>query len=145
MIKSNTFYMMIIYKEFLYYTEKVLKKMGISFGQLPFILYIGKNENCTPSDVKNNLKMDWGYVQRSISKLEKDDFISKYKDEGNKRGYCLKLTDSGCEVFEKIHEVFYSWDDEIKDSLSDEQWDEFGDLLCKIFNDRKSRRSNEEV
>ena len=145
MIKSNTFYMMTIYKEFLYYTEKVLKEMKISFGQLPFILYIGKNENCTPSEVKNNLKMDWGYVQRSITKLEKDGFIYKYKDDSNKRGYCMKLTDIGDEAYQKCHDVFYSWDREIKGDLSEEEWDEFGILLNKIFENRKRGRNNEEI
>ena len=145
MIKSNTFYMMIIYKEFLYYTEKVLKQMKISFGQLPFILYIGKNENCTPSEVKNNLKMDWGHVQRSISKLEKDGIVYKYKDDSNKRGYCLKLTDTGDKAYKKCHEVFYSWDGEIKDALSEEEWEEFGILLNKIFENRRRGWNNEEI
>lgn len=145
MIKSDTFYMMVIYKEFLYYTEKVLKEMGLNFGQIPFILYIGKNENCTPSDVKNNLKMDWGHVQRSLSKLENEGFVNKYKENDNKRNYSLKLTKSGKTAFEKCHDVFYSWDEELKDTITEEEWKDFETLLYKIFDNRKRRWSDGKI
>lgn len=145
MENSNTFHIMVLYKEFLSYTEQLLKEQGLNFGKLPFILYIGNHSGCTPSDVKNSLHMDWGHVQRSIARLEKDGFVQKEKDEKRDRISHLTLTAQGKKAFEMSHRVFYSWDEELKSSLGEEEWDEFSKVMKELIRQRKERWQDEGI
>lgn len=145
MEKSNTFYLTILYKEFFYDTERILKEKGVNYGQLPFILYIGNHEGCTPSDIKNTLRMDWGHVQRSIDRLERDGLLLKEYDEKKSRTYYLKLTKLGEDAFEISHHVFFSWDDKLKSCLGKEEWEELSKILQHLVNTRKERWKSERI
>ena len=133
MNNSNTFYITVLYKEFLKYTELKLKKIGLTYGQLPFILYIGKNEMCSPAALKKELKKDWGYVQRMLTKLEKDGYISKIQSDEKKVSYYLKLTELGSQAFEISHDVFNSWDNHLEKYISKEEWITLGNILEKVY------------
>lgn len=141
----NTFYITVLYKEFLSYTEKALKGKGLTYGQLPFILYIGKHEMCPPAALKNDLKLDWGHVQRSLTKLEKDGFIYKVESKGKKYSYFLMLTKQGLESYDMCHDLFYFWDAEMKQSMSNEEWDSFGNTLEKAFRETNGKYSKRSV
>ena len=145
MENSNTFHIMVLYKEFLAYTERLLKEQGLNFGKLPFILYIGNHSGCTPSDVKNALRMDWGHVQRSIARLEQDGFVQKEKDEKKDRISHLTLTAQGKTAFEMSHHAFYSWDEELKSTLSQEEWAEFSKIMELLVRQRKERWQDEGI
>ena len=138
-------YITILYKDFLSHTESKLKEFGLTYGQLPFILYIGNHEGCTASEIKTHLHMDWGHSQRSISRLESDGFIKKVKNEEKDRTYHLYLTPLGEEALEASHMVFHSWDNELKSKLEPEEWEEIKTILGKLARRRGERWRNERI
>lgn len=81
-----------LHKEFAAYTTQRLQELGLSFGLIYFVLYVGKHPDCTPSELTKDLHLDWGHSQRSLNKLAKDGFLTKEK---NGRSYHLKLTQRG--------------------------------------------------
>ena len=99
-----------LYKDFLAFVNKELKDRDISRGQVPFILYIGKHEGCTPSQLTKDMKMDWGHSQRSITRLVDQELIIKQSEGENKRNYHLSLTEKGKDIFELCHQMFKDWD-----------------------------------
>ena len=135
--QSLSFYITVLYKDFLSFTEGELREIGLNFGQLPFILYIGKHPDCTPTDVKNRLQMDWGYAQRCIARLESDGFICKEKNKSNDRSYHLKLTDLGEQAFERSHTVFSNWDQMVKQALDMNEEKMLHSLFKKLIQQRK--------
>ena len=125
---------MALYRDFLSYTTDALRELGLSFGQMPLILYIGKHPGCTQAELTRALKLDWGYSQRSVGKLAEAGFLVKTQE---KTGNCLSLTEAGREVFETSHRVFLSWDQLRTDCLTPEEKDTLLLLLSKITPDRK--------
>ena len=133
--QSLSFCITVLYRDFLSFTESELHTIGLNFGQLPFILYIGKHPDCTPTDVKNQLHMDWGYAQRCIARLEAGGFICKEKQNG--RAYHLKLTALGEEAFKRSHTVFFNWDEMAKQSLEGDEEIILQSLFEKLIQQRK--------
>ena len=139
MKETMAFHIMALYRDFLAYTTKELKALGVSFGQMPLILYTGKHPGCTQADLTRVLRLDWGYSQRSISKLADAGFLSKEYNE-EKACNCLTLTEHGKTVFDTSHRVFQSWDDSRTDGLSAEEKETLFLLLSKITTHRKGSR-----
>ena len=133
---TMAFHIMALHRDFLAYTTESLKELGLSFGQMPFILYAGKHPGCTQADLTRVLKLDWGYSQRSITKLADAGFIRKEYDE-KKACNCITLTEKGQNVFTASHDVFRSWDQRKTASLSESEQQTLLALLAKLTSDLK--------
>ena len=123
-------YTALLYRNFASYTAHRLADIGLNFGMLSLIVYIGKYPGCTQSSVKDALNMDWGHCQRSINKLVADGFVQKEK--GCDRSWHLTLSKKGDEAFLLSHQVFKEWDDDLLADLSDDERVVLLSLLKKI-------------
>ena len=131
MKETFAFQITVFYREFLAYTTAELKKLGLSFGQMPLILYVGKHPDCTQAELTKALRLDWGYSQRSIAKLAKSGFMNKEPDK-IKSGNCLILTEKGEHAFAVCHDVFASWDSLHLSKLTSDEKEALFLLLNKI-------------
>ena len=96
-----------LHRAFAAYTSQRLQELSLNFGQMYFILYVGKHPDCTPSELTNELHLDWGHSQRSLVKLVEDGFLTREKLG---RSYRLRLTSQGEQAFMVCHRVFADWD-----------------------------------
>ena len=133
---TAAFQITVLYRDFLAYTTDALKKQGLSFGQMPLILYVGKHPDCTQADLTKDLKLDWGYSQRSITKLVESGFMKKELNR-EKSGNRLNLTETGRDAFDACHQVFESWDESHGDRLIAEEKETLLRLLRKMTAERK--------
>ena len=122
LISTLSYYTTELYKEFAAYTTEKLHELGLNFGQMYFIIYVGKHPECTPSELTSALKLDWGHSQRSVAKLAEDGFLIKEKKSG--RSYRLTLTPLGKQAFD--------WDATKLTGLTNEEQQLLLNLLCKI-------------
>ena len=106
--KTLSYYATVFYRSFAAYTTAQLQTVGLNFGLLFFVIYIGKQPGCSPAQLTKELHLDWGYSQRSLNKLAEDGFITKQKSG---RSYALQLTEKGQQAFAISHQVFFTWDD----------------------------------
>ena len=136
MRNTFAFQITVLYREFLAYTTAELKKLGLSFGQMPLILYVGKHPDCTQAELTRALRLDWGYSQRSIAKLVESGFMNKVADK-IKPGNCLNLTEKGESAFAACHEVFPSWDRLHADRITSEEKETLLLLLHKLTAERE--------
>lgn len=60
--KTLSYYIAMPYRSFADFTGDKLQEVGLNFGLLFFIVYIGKKPNCTPSELTKALSLDWGTV-----------------------------------------------------------------------------------
>ena len=104
-----------LYREFAAYTTQRLQELGLSFGLIYFVLYVGKHP-------------DWGHSQRSLNKLAEDGFLTKEK---NGRSYHLKLTQRGENAFVVCHQVFIDWDAQSLGGLTAQERQQLLTLLQK--------------
>ena len=124
--KTLSYYSTIFYRSFAAFTGEQLQAVGLNFGLLFFVIYVGKHPGCSPSELTKALYLDWGYSQRSLNKLAADGFLSKDK---HGRSYPLTLTDRGQQAFVVSHQVFFTWDDTRLANLNDT---EKGQLLALL-------------
>lgn len=124
--KTLSYYSTIFYRSFAAFTGERLQAVGLNFGLLFFVIYVGKHPGCSPSELTKALYLDWGYSQRSLNKLAADGFLSKEK---HGRSYALTLTDRGQQAFVVSHQVFFTWDDTRLANLNDT---EKGQLLALL-------------
>ena len=94
--KTLSYYSTIFYRSFAAFTGEQLQAVGLNFGLLFFVIYVGKHPGCSPSELTKALYLDWGYSQRSLNKLAADGFLSREK---HGRSYTLTLTDRGQQAF----------------------------------------------
>lgn len=145
MNQTLAFYVTVLYKDFSSYTGQKLKELGLNYGQLPFIIYIGKRPGCTPSEVTKQLHMDWGHSQRSITKLTEDGFIRKERSKPDSRVCHLFLTESGQRAFETGHEVFFSWDQQNLKDFDAKQVQQILEVLQQLTEKSRKKWQNEAV
>lgn len=57
MTDSFAFYIMLLRKQFTKYCSERLNEIGVSYGQLYIIIYIGKKRSCSPSEISRGFKI----------------------------------------------------------------------------------------
>ena len=119
--RTLAYYAARLYKQFSAYSARRLKAVGLNYGLLFFVIYVGKHPGCSPSELTEALHLDWGYSQRCIARLAEEGFLKKEKSPEDGRVSLLRLTKRGSEAFEISHQVFFNWDAEILAALLEEE------------------------
>lgn len=129
MFQTLAYYVTLFHRSFVTYTTARLHQVGLSFGSLFPILYVGKHPGCSQAQLTAALNLDWGHSQRLITKLVEEGFLTREKSG---RSYHLDLSPKGQETFEVIHQVFFDWDAEALASLSPAEQQQLLNLLAKV-------------
>lgn len=129
MMHALSYYSVLLYRDFASYTSVRLQELGLSRGLMFLLLYVGRRPGCTQAELTKALDLDWGYGQRSTLKLVEDGFLLREK-EG--RAYRLQLSEKGENAFRVCHEVFFDWDRQALDGLSEEERSCLLELLKKV-------------
>lgn len=124
-------YAVLFYRDFSSFTAAGLQEIGLNFGFLYPVLYVGKHPGCTQGELKEALKMDWGYCQRSVERLVKDGFMEKERT-GAERSWHLRLSEKGEQAFSISRKSFEEWDQKMLSCLSDEEKESLFSVLKKI-------------
>lgn len=133
MKRSVAFLTAVLYRDFVAYSTGELKKLGVSYGQLPFLMYLNKHPGCAPAELTSRLHLDWGYSQRSITRLVESGFLIKKRSGAEARTYQLFLTEKGEKALAGIHAVVESWDERKAKRLQQEEQEQLITLLYKLM------------
>ena len=136
MFQTLAVYATTFHRDFAAYTTARLQKLGLSFGLLFPLIYVGKHPGCTQAELTSALGLDWGYSQRSIARLVEGGFLTREKSG---RAYCLNLSEKGQEAFGLSHQVFYDWDKERLAALEPAERERLIALLAKVKSKDKER------
>lgn len=128
MFQTLAYYATAFHRSFVNYTTAKLQTLGLNFGSLFLVIYVGKHPGCTQTQLTSDLNLDWGYSQRSITKLVEEGFLTREKSG---RCYHLNLSDKGQQAFEVSHQVFFDWDEQVLSALSLQEREQLFTLLAK--------------
>lgn len=129
MTKTFSYRCTVFYRAFAAYTSRRLQELGLSFGVIFLLVYVGKHPDCTQGELTQALGLDWGYCQRSVVKLVEDGFLLR---ERRGRAYHLNLSGKGADAFRLSHQVFDDWDAQALSGLSGEEREMLFTLLEKV-------------
>lgn len=128
MFQTLAYYDTAFHRSFVNYTTAKLQTLGLNFGSLFLVIYVGKHPGCTQTQLTSDLNLDWGYSQRSVTKLVEEGFLTREKSG---RCYHLNLSDKGQQAFEVSHQVFFDWDEQVLSALSLQEREQLFTLLAK--------------
>ena len=128
MFQTLAYYATVFHRSFTAYTTQRLQELGLNFGSLFPVIYVGKHPGCTQAELTAALGLDWGYSQRSITKLVEEGFLTREKSG---RAYHLDLSPKGREAFQVSHQVFFDWDRQALAALDEEEQKQLFALLAK--------------
>ena len=111
-MKNESFavYISIIRKYFVSYCTEKISNFGVTYTQLFVLIYIGKNNECSPKEIVEYLKIDAGQLNRILTKLLEKDLINQRKNNNDRRFNVLSLTESGKNIVQESQKLFYSWE-----------------------------------
>ena len=128
MFQTLAYYAAAFHRSFVNYTTAKLQTLGLNFGSRFLVIYVGKHPGCTQTQLTSDLNLDWGYSQRSVTKLVEEGFLTREKSG---RCYHLNLSDKGQQAFEVSHQVFFDWDEQVLSALSLQEREQLFTLLAK--------------
>lgn len=129
MFQTLAYYALTFHRSFTAYTTARLEELGLHFGALFLILYVGKHPGCSQAQLTAALGLDWGHSQRSVTKLVEAGFLTRQKTG---RTYHLDLSPRGQEAFQISHQVFFDWDAQALAPLDPDERQQLLALLAKM-------------
>ncbi len=141
MLDTLAYYSATFYRDFADYTTGRLRQLGLHFGMLFLVVYVGKHPDCTQAELTNALDLDWGHSQRSILRLREEGFITREKVG---RSYRLNLSEKGQEALALSHQAFQEWDRTMLEGLTDQEQVQLLQLLGKAAKSRAKRGGAED-
>lgn len=129
MFDTLSYYATVFHRSFTAYTTRRLGQLGLTFGSLFPVLYVGKHPGCTQAELTAALGLDWGYSQRTVTHLVDEGFLTREKAG---RAYRLVLSQRGQEAFAVSHQVFFDWDKETLSPLTADEQRQLLTLLAKV-------------
>ena len=121
-----------LYRKGSSYINKEISKYGIGSGQFMFLLELYKKDGKNQEDIAEDLKMDKGTTARALKKLEEQGFLTRLKDEKDKRSNKIYLSDKAKNIREDIFNILDDWNKQITRSLAKEEVKMLEDLLEKV-------------
>lgn len=96
--KSFTFHIAMIHRLSRFNIEPMAQEIGFSASQIPFMATIYKNPGISQDEISALVYIDKAATARQLTKLEKNGFITREIDPGNKRKKQIFLTQKGKDV-----------------------------------------------
>ena len=131
-LESFAFYISVLRKQFVSYCSEKLAEVGLTYGQLYIIIYIGRRKECSPKEISTFLRLDAGHINRTLSKLIESGHVIQEKNPRDKRANIVSLTEKGKEVFKMSYNLFRDWDRETLSSIDDDEKEKLMDVMKEI-------------
>ena len=132
----------VLRRDFKMYCQQELSKLGVSLGQLYFLLYIGKYQPCTSKALAEALLVDAGQTTRSVDKLVEAGLVNRVKSPLDKRSVALTLTAQGERAYERSRQLFAEWDQLALSYLDPAEAEAFMQMMTRLAEGRKRDQDN---
>ena len=110
--------------------RKTQKGNQISAQEIDFLFRAAfAKEVMTPGQLATAMGVSKTIVSRLIEQLEKKAFISKEKDENDKRSYVIRVTDSGKEEIDRMYYYYMNPLYELKEKMSESRFEQLFELI----------------
>lgn len=109
-----------------------LKDVDLSSGLYPVLIKSYKNEGISQEELAEALHINESTVTRNLEKLENKGLITRTPQ---KRKKIINVTSEGAKIAQTVMNYDNEWDDILKKSLDEEEFDNFRNMLIKICED----------
>ena len=121
-----------LYRKSSVFINREVSKYGIRAGHLMFLMDLYLQDGKNQEEISERLKIDKATTARALKKLEEQDFITRVKDNNDKRSNKIYLTDTSKKFKEDVYSVLDDWNQQISKSLTEEEEETLINLLEKV-------------
>ena len=93
-----------------------------------------KNKGISQEELADALNINESTVTRNLDKLEKKGLITRTPE---KRKKIISVTPEGIEIAQIVMDIDDKWDNTLKKSLTNQEYENFRNILIKIGEDLK--------
>ena len=131
-MKKLTFDLYIISRlTHIYYTHE-LGKIGISFGEFPFLLGVYEHDGITQEELSSLLMISKSSTAAMLQKLEQSGYVRREVDPGDRRNLRLHITESGEHYIPQIYRIIDSCHEKILEGLTDAEKKKICSLVHQV-------------
>ena len=110
-------------------------RRGGKRGQIKILKLLKERGSITQKELLKVLTLKSGSVSETVKKLENQGFITKEKDERDKRKINITITDTGIEYLEENLKINSEQEKILFTSLSEKEQEDLKRILEKLFSD----------
>ncbi len=122
----------IIYRYSIIHANNKLKPYNITGSQLTFFMTIVNMAGITQEELSNHLKINKSTTAKAIQSLEKNGYVIKKVSKKDRRAYNLYPTQKALELYKKIRDLAFQWDDVLCKGFSKEEKESIYKLIEKM-------------
>lgn len=125
-------YISLIYRQANAFFTKEFSKFGFGSGQYMFMIHLYKNDGISQEELSESINIDKGTTAKAIKKLEELNFITRSKDEKDKRVNRIYLTAKAINIKDDFFKVLSQWENILTSELNHEEITKGLNILNKI-------------
>jgi len=123
----------ILYRHAKVYFHREMGNHDLGHGQLPLLMYIIMHEQVTQHQINDHFYLDKGSTSSMIKNLEKNGFITRRQDPGDKRSSVLEITEKTTQLIPEIKQVFKGWTETLLHGFSADEQEKAFELLNRMI------------
>ncbi|MCF7929464.1 MAG: MarR family winged helix-turn-helix transcriptional regulator [Spirochaetales bacterium] len=112
--------------------QSVVSGTGVSLAQMHLIEVIGNRGELRMKELAGILGVTTGTLTVMAHRLEEKGYVSRSKDEQDKRSYFIRLTEQGVQEYRNHHHMHFHLIEGIVDALGEEEAEIFFSNLKKL-------------
>ncbi len=124
----------LLYRKQTTFINRELKDVNLSSGLYPLLIKSYKNKGISQEELADALNINESTVTRNLEKLEKKGLITRTPE---KRKKIISVTPEGIEIAQIVMDIDDKWDNTLKKSLTNQEYENFRNILIKIGEDLK--------
>ncbi|MFO8077863.1 MAG: MarR family transcriptional regulator [Thermoplasmatota archaeon] len=130
--KSIGRYISCIYRNFHKYMHNQLQTYDLGSGQFHFLMMLYRQDAVNQETLAETLQIDKATSARAIKKLEEKGYVTRIRDEQDRRNYNILLTEKAKTLKPKIKAILQNWTKILLTDLTTEEQQQLYILLEKI-------------
>jgi len=130
--KSVGRYISCIYRYFHRYLHDHLQEYNLGSGQFHFLMMLYRKDGVNQETLAEHLNIDKATSARAIKKLEQQGFVTRKRDQNDRRSYNIYLTEKAKKLKPKIRTILNEWTNILLKDISQEQQNHLFNTLEKI-------------
>ena len=108
----------------IFYTDE-LKKIGLSFGEFPFLFGVYENEGISQEELSSLLIISKSTTAVMINRLVSTGYVRKEVDPEDRRNFRLYITDAGMRFIPEIKRILKECHEKIMEGMTEKKADDF--------------------
>ena len=124
----------ILYRKKQMYVNTRLKDVGITSGEVGFLMSLYRKEAQTQEALCTALHIDKAAATRALHILEKKGYVYREQDSLDRRCKRIYLTNKARDIEKTVQTVMHRWSEIIAQSLGEERYQELCSILEQINN-----------